>query len=141
MAGLTERIYGHFKEQQVVHFATVEGRQPRVRPMTLIHSGDSFYMITGARGGRDAHKLRQVRDNPRFEYYLSLKGEGVDGFIRGMGEALEVDDRDTRERIYSRIGWASGFFPTVDHPDYVLMELRHDGFSFREPDTREIMRT
>jgi hypothetical protein len=38
MAGLTERIYGHFKEQRVVHFATVEGRQPRVRPMTLIHA-------------------------------------------------------------------------------------------------------
>lgn len=36
---------------------------------------------------------------------------------------------------------ASGFFPAVDHPDYVLMELRHDGFSFREPDTTEILRT
>ena len=141
MAGLTERIYGHFREQQVVHFATVEGRQPRVRPMTLIHCDDNFYMITGARGGRDASKLLQVRDNPRFEYYLSLKGDKVDGFIRGMGEVMEVEDQSTRERIYNMIGWASGFFPTVDHPDYVLMELRHDGFSFREPDTTEILRT
>jgi len=140
MAGLTGRIYGYFREQQVVHLATVEGRQPRVRPMTLIHTGDSFFMITGARGGRDASKLRQVRENLRFEYYLSLKGEGVDGFIRGMGEAFEVEDRDTRGRVYGLIGWASGFFPTVDHPDYVLMELRHDGFSFREPDTAEILR-
>jgi hypothetical protein len=61
MAGLTERIYGHFKEQQVVHFATVEGRQPRVRPMTVIHCDDSFYMITGARGGKEAIKLKQMR--------------------------------------------------------------------------------
>ncbi|MBC8462911.1 pyridoxamine 5'-phosphate oxidase family protein [Candidatus Bathyarchaeota archaeon] len=141
MTELTDRIYGHFKEQQVVSFATVEGQQPRVRPMTLIHSEDGFYMITGARGGKNAQKLRQVRENPRFEYYLALKGERMDGFIRGMGEALEVNDQDTRGRIYNMIGWASGFFPTVDHPGYVLMELRHDGFSFREPDMTEILRT
>ncbi len=96
MAGLTERIYGHFKEQRVVHFATVEGRQPRVRPMTLIHCDDSFYMITGARGGKEASKLKQIRENPRFEYYLSLKGKEVDGFIRGMGETWEVEDQGTR---------------------------------------------
>jgi general stress protein 26 len=140
MDGLTGRVYGYFREQQVVQFATVERRQPRVRPMTLIHTGDRFYMITGARGGRDASKLRQIRESPRFEYYLSLKGEKVDGFIRGMGDAWEVEDQETRERIYKLIGWAASFFPTVDHPDYVLIELRHNGFSFREPDTREIMR-
>ncbi|MBT3285239.1 hypothetical protein HN807_12225 [Candidatus Bathyarchaeota archaeon] len=140
MTGLTDRIYGYFKEQQVVSFATVEGRQPRVRPMTLIRSGDEFYMITGARGGQDANKLRQIRENPRFEYYLTLEGEKVDGFIRGMGETREVEDQGTREKIYNRIGWAASFFLTVDHPDYVLMELRHDGFGFREPDTKEILR-
>lgn len=141
MTDLTDRIYEYFKEQQVVSFATVEGRQPRVRPMTLIHSDDRFFMITGARGGKDAYKLRQIRKNPRFEYYLTLKGEKVDGFIRGMGDTWEVRDRDTREKIYNKVEWATSFFPTVDHPDYVLMELRHDGFDFRAPDTMEILRT
>ena len=141
MTELTDRIHGYFEEQQVVSFATVEGQQPRVRPMTLIHSEDGFYMITGARGGKNAYKLQQIRENPRFEYYLTLKGEKVDGFIRGMGDTLEVKDKDTREKVYNRTGWATSFFTTVDHPDYVLMELRHDGFSFREPDTMEILRT
>ncbi len=141
MTDLMDRIYEYFKEQQVVSFATVEGRQPRVRPMTLIHSDDRFYMITGARGGKDAYKLRQIRKNPRFEYYLTLKGEKVDGFIRGMGDTWEVRDRDTREEIYTMIEWATSFFPTVDHPDYVLIELRHDGFGFRAPDTKDIIRT
>ncbi len=141
MTDLMDRIYEYFKEQQVVSFATVEGRQPRVRPMTLIHSDDRFCMITGARGGKDAYKLRQIRKNPRFEYYLTLKGEKVDGFIRGMGDTWEVRDRDTREKIYNIIEWATSFFPTVDHPDYVLIELRHDGFGFRAPDTKDIIRT
>ena len=138
MTDLTDRIYGNFREQQVVSLATVEDRQPRVRPMTLICSDDRFYMITGARGGKDAYKLRQIRENPRFEYYLTLKGEEVDGFIRGMGDTWEVEDECTREKVYNMIGWATNFFPTADHPDYVLMELRHDGFSFRAPDTMEI---
>ena len=125
----------------MVSFATVEEKQPRVRPMTLIYTNDKFFMITGARGGKDAYKLQQLRVNPRFEYYYTLKGEQVDGFIRGMGESWEVEDQKIREKIYNMIGWAKNFFPTVDHPDYVLLELKHDGFSYRFPDTREILRT
>ena len=141
MTNLMDMLYRYFREQQVVSLATVEGMQPRVRPMTLIFSDNRFYMITGARGGKDSYKLHQIRENPRFEYYLTLKGEEVDGFIRGMGDTWEVEDKDTREKIYTLIEWATNFFPTADHPDYVLMELRHDGFSFRVPDTMKILRT
>lgn len=130
----------YYTEQQVVSFATVEEGQPRVRPMTLIHSDNRFYMITGARGGKDAYKLQQLRVNPRFEYYHTLKGEKVDGFIRGMGDSWEVKDEKVRKKIYDMIPWAKSFFSTLDHPDYVLLELKHDGFSYRFPDTQEILR-
>ena len=133
-----EKIMACFNEQQVVSFATVEGNQPRVRPMSLIHIDDRFYMITGARGGKNARKLQQIRENPRFEYYLTLRGEKVDGFIRGMGETWEIADEATRKRVYERITWASSYFDSANHPDYVLLELKHDGFSYRTPDTGEI---
>jgi len=141
MKEVWDSLVEHYGEQQVVSFATVEEKQPRVRPMTLIYTDDRFYMITGARGGKDAYKLRQLRDNPRFEYYHTLKGEKVDGFIRGMGESWEVEDEKVKENIYTLIEWSKGFFPTADHPDYVLLELKHDGFSYRFPDTREILRS
>lgn len=141
MEQVWDKLVEYYGEQQVVSFATVEEKQPRVRPMTMIFTDGRFYMITGARGGKNAHKLRQLRDNPRFEYYHTLKGENVDGFIRGMGDSWEVDDTEIKEKIYSLIGWAKGFFPTADHPDYVLLELKHDGFSYRFPDTTEILRT
>lgn len=137
MKDILKQYYG---EQQVVSFATVEEGQPRVRPMTLIQSDDKFYMITGARGGKDAYKLKQLRVNPRFEYYHTLKGEKVDGFIRGMGDSWEVEDEDVRKKIYDMIPWAKSFFSTLDHPDYVLLELKHDGFSYRFPDSQEILR-
>ena len=135
---IIDRLMDCYNEQQVVSFATVEGNQPRVRPMTLIHMDDRFYMITGARGGRDAKKLQQIRVNPRFEYHLVLEGSDQNGFIRGMGETWEQKDRETKKRVYYRITWAANFFDSVDHPDYVLLELKHTGFSYRWPDTREI---
>ena len=135
---ILDKILSSFNEQQVVSFATTEEKQPRVRPMTLIHLDGRFYMITGARGGKNAKKLQQIRENPRFEYYLTLKGNEMDGFIRGMGKTWEQEEDAARKMIYEKITWAAGFFDTVDHPDYVLMELEHDGFSYRWPDTREI---
>ena len=135
---ILDKIMNSFNEQQVVSFATVEDKQPRVRPMTLIHLDGKFYMITGARGGKDAKKLLQIRENPRFEYYLTLKGNEMDGFIRGMGKTWEQDDETVKKKIYDKITWAANFFDTADHPDYVLLELEHDGFSYRWSDTREI---
>lgn len=135
---LLDTIMNHYKEQQVVQFATTDGRQPRVRPMSLIHLDKHFYMITGARGGREAKKLQQIRVNPRFEYYMPLSGVNVNGFIRGSGNVTEVDEVTARKRVYDAIGWAREYFDTENHPDYVLLELTHDEYSYREPDTTEI---
>ena len=135
---ILDKIMSSYHEQQVVSFATVEDEQPRVRPMTLIYLAGKFYMITGARGGKNAKKLQQIRENPRFEYYLTLKGNEMDGFIRGMGQTWEQGDFETKKMIYDKITWAANFFDTAEHPDYVLLELMHDGFSYRWPDTREI---
>jgi general stress protein 26 len=130
---MVEEVLSWFGEQQVVYLATVDGLQPRVRPMTLIKMGEGFYMITGARGGVHAKKLVQIRRNPRVEYYMTLEGDDGNGFIRGEGVAAEVDDEATKRRVYDLIGWAGNFFDTVEHPDYVLMKIMHTGFSYRRP--------
>ena len=135
---MVEEVLSWYGEQQVVYLATADDLQPRVRPMTLIKMGEGFYMITGARGGVQAKKLVQLRSNPRVEYYMTLEGDEGDGFIRGEGVATEVDDKETKMRVYDRIGWAKNFFDTVDHPDYVLMKIEHAGFSYRKPGEYDI---
>ena len=132
-------VLGWFGEQQVVYLATADGLQPRVRPMTLIRAGDEFYMITGARGGVNARKLVQIRANPRVEYYMTLVGERVNGFIRGEAVASIVDDPGTKEKVYDMVEWARGYFDSVDHPDYILLRIEHRGFSYRKPDTVDII--
>ena len=133
-------VEGWFRFQQVVYLATAEGDQPRVRPVSLINLGERFYVITGARGGVDAEKLKQIRANPKVEYYLPLERDGSNGFIRGEGTASVVDDAAARERLHREVGWARDYFPSVDHPDYVLMEIVHMCYGFREPGTAEIVK-
>jgi len=64
---LIDEIMKRFKEQQVVQFATSDKEQPRVRPMSLIYMNKHFYMITGARGGKDAKKLQQPKVRVLYE--------------------------------------------------------------------------
>jgi len=129
-----------FRPQQVVYLATAEGIQPRVRPVSLIRYGERFYIVTGARGGVNAGKLKQIRVNPSVEYYLPLERDGSSGFIRGEGSAHIVNDPATRARIQGEVPWARDYFPSVDHPDYVLLEIVHTCYLFREPGTTEIVR-
>jgi uncharacterized pyridoxamine 5'-phosphate oxidase family protein len=135
-----ENVVSWFRFQQVVYLATAEGDQPRVRPVSLIKLSGRFYVVTGARGGVNAEKLKQIRANPKVEYYLPLQINGSNGFIRGEGTAIVVDDPVTRERLHREVEWARDYFPTVDHPDYVLLEIKDSVYSFREPGTTEIIR-
>ena len=135
---IPDTILNLFTEQQVVYLATCDGDQPKVRPVTLVYKDNGFYVITGARGGVNANKLNQIHRNPKVEYYLTLKGEDGDGFIRGEATASIVDNQEKRAIIYNAISWAKNFFPTVDHPDYVLLELRHHAISYRNPGEYEI---
>jgi uncharacterized pyridoxamine 5'-phosphate oxidase family protein len=135
-----ENVVSWFRFQQVVYLATAEGDQPRVRPVSLIKLSGRFYVVTGARGGVNAEKLKQIRANPKVEYYLPLQRNGSNGFIRGEGTAIVVDDPVTRERLHREVEWARDYFPTVDHPDYVLLEIKDSVYSFREPGTTEIIR-
>jgi hypothetical protein len=41
---------------------------------------------------------------------------------------------------HQAVEWAKDYFPKVDHPDYVLLEIKHSGYGFREPGTTEIVR-
>jgi len=137
---LREEIESKLETQNVVHLATAEGDQPRVRPVTLINLGTGLYIITGARGGRDAAKLRQIRANPRVEYYLPLKEGEKEGFIRGEAKAAEVHDPATRERVFTEILWAENFFEGPEDPDYVLLGVHPTAYSYRRPGDNEILR-
>lgn len=136
--GMREEIESWLEGDNLIYLATVEGDQPKVRPVSLIRSEDGYYVITGARGGRNAGKVRQIESNPRVEYYLTLADGEKRGFIRGECNASIVEDPSIKARLHGQVVWAKSYFESPSQPDYVLLRLIHRTYSYRKPGEFEI---
>jgi len=137
---MREEIESWLEGDNLIYLGTVEGGQPRVRPVSLIKSEDGYYVITGARGGQNAGKVLQIKANPKVEYYLTLADGEKRGFIRGECNASIVEDPNISARLHGEVGWAKSYFDTPTHPDYVLLKLVHRAYSYRKPGEFEIKR-
>jgi general stress protein 26 len=135
---IIQEVMARFQGQSLVYMATVEGDQPRVRPVTLIHLDDQLYVITGARGGTETGKVRQIRVNPKVEFYMTIGGEGGQGFIRGETVASIVEEPTLKERLYREIDWVKEYFDGPGDPSYVLLRLKPEAFMYRRPGEYEI---
>ena len=131
-------VMAHFQRQNLIQMATVEGDQPRVRPVTLVHLDDELYVITGARGGAETGKVRQIKENPKVEFYMAIQGEGGQGFIRGETIASIVEDMELKERLYGEIEWASNYFEGPEDPSYVMLHMEPKAFMYRKPGEYDI---
>ncbi|MGD2142535.1 MAG: pyridoxamine 5'-phosphate oxidase family protein [Candidatus Bathyarchaeota archaeon] len=138
--GIAREIDTRFEKQNLIYLATAEGDQPRVRPVSLIHLGGNFYIITGARGGRNAAKLNQIKKNPKVEYYLTLAEGEKRGFIRGEATVYITDDPSLKEQLFEEIEWAKDYFKDPTDPDYVLLKLHPITYFYRRPGEYEINR-
>ena len=132
-------IESTIQKQNLIYLATVEGDQPRVRPVTLIHIDNDFYVITGARGGKDAKKLGQIKENPNVEYYLTLVEGEERGFIRGEATATITENQKLKERLYNEIDWVQNYFKDPSDPDYFVLRIIPRAYSYRRPSEYEIM--
>jgi general stress protein 26 len=132
-------VLGHFQKQQIIYMATAEGDQPRVRPVSLIRLDEEFYVITGARGGYETGKVKQIEDNPKVEFYMAIQGEGGQGFVRGETVASVVDDPRLREKVYGEIDWASSYFDGPEDPSYVLLHMEPKTYQYRKPGEYDIV--
>ena len=110
---------GHFKEQTVVHLATASDDGPRVRPVTVVPYEGKVYALTGA---RDA-KMRHLRDDPRFEFYVLVEEGESTGYIRFMGRVMMVEDLDLRKEVGDASIFAWKYFTGPEDPNYALLEM------------------
>ena len=126
-------IWDSFAEQQHIFLATVEGDQPRVRPVTLIYLSNRMYVATGS---NDA-KTMQIKENPRTEFCLMIEKKGHNGTIRAECQANIVQDMKVKTDIYTKIPFIREFFKTPEDPGYTLIELEPTRFEYMKPGTVE----
>ena len=85
---LRNEVFQRFDGLPEIELATVEGDQPKVRPVMLMHFDKKLYVATGT----ESNKVNQIRGNPKMEFCLRLpEGENV-GYVRAAGTAEIVDN-------------------------------------------------
>lgn len=135
-----QEIENYFKRQSLISLATVEGDQPRVRIVSLIRLDDAFYVITGARGGAETAKVRQIRENPRVEFVTKVERDGKIGNIRGEAIASVTDDQALKTRLFNEIEWVKDYFSGPDDPSYVLLHIDVKSYEYSVPGRPEVLR-
>jgi len=116
---IKEEVWKHFKDFQHVFLGTVEGDQPRVRPVTLIYFDGKLWITTGT---RDA-KVKQIQGNPKTEFCLYFREGDKDGYIRVSGISRIINNRKTKAKIAEHFVFFSEHWKSVDDPNYTLIEI------------------
>jgi len=126
---LIQEIWRCFGRQQYIYFATVEGDQPRVRPVTLLHFRERLYIVTGS---GDA-KVKQLKENPKTEFCLLLKKGGEKGTLRAECLASIVEDKKIKSDIFNEVSYVKEFYKSPEDPGYALVRLKPVGFEYMKP--------
>lgn len=128
-AVMKEKIMPYFRKTQMVTLATCEGDQPRLRPMTLIVKDDRFFFATGS----NDNKGKQLAENPKAEFCLTISNDANSGYLRGSGKMVAVKDEPTRKEIADWSEFIYNYWQDPTDPDYCLYEMLITQTRFMKP--------
>ncbi|MBX6313079.1 MAG: pyridoxamine 5'-phosphate oxidase family protein [Isosphaeraceae bacterium] len=100
------------------HLATIDGDQPRVRPVSPVRvDGFTIYVANL----RSYHKTSEIAANPRVELcYLDDHHDQV----RITGVAEVVTDRALLEEIWDSNPLLRHYLGSIDHPELIIYRIR-----------------
>ncbi len=125
-----EEVWSQFKDFQHVFLATMEGDQPRVRPVTLINFDGKFWVTTDTW----SEKVKQIHKNPKVEFSFMFKKGDRDCCIRVTGLAKIIEDKLVKAKLASHCGFFSKHWESVDDPSYTLLEIFPSEATYVTPD-------
>jgi uncharacterized pyridoxamine 5'-phosphate oxidase family protein len=100
------------------HFATVDGDQPRVRPVSIARvQGDRIWFASFRRWG----KIAEIQVNPRSELsFVDTRGR----HLRLTGTALLEEGAQIKRQVWDSFAMMQRYFPDPSDPGYALIEFR-----------------
>ena len=97
--------------------ASMDGDQPRVRPVSPVKTTDFVAFVASF---RSSHKTGELEDNAKVELcYMSDKHDQV----RITGIAERVVERDVIEGIWDTNPLLRSYLVTMDNPEFVLYRI------------------
>lgn len=104
--------------------ATIDGDQPRVRPVSPVRTDGFTVYIANLRG---YHKTAEIEANPRVELcYLDDSHDQV----RITGIAEVVTDRALLQEIWDENPLLRGYLGTIDNPELIVYRVVPEGVRF-----------
>lgn len=115
--GLDE-IKEMIQDAGVGYLATVEGNEPRVRPMMPgVFSDGTLYLATA----KGSPKLSQIEKNSNCEMSFIDKRLSQ---VRVRGKARIDNDIKKKEWLSNAVPMLRSYFPTPSDPNFVLLEFK-----------------
>ncbi|MEW6170375.1 MAG: pyridoxamine 5'-phosphate oxidase family protein [Candidatus Omnitrophota bacterium] len=106
------------KDAGLGYLATIEGSQPRVRPVMPAMFNDGTILVATAKG---TPKLSQIEKNNNFE--ICFVDQRLSQ-VRIQGKGAINNDIKKKEWLSNAVPMLRSYFPTPDDPNFVLLELK-----------------
>jgi general stress protein 26 len=121
---LRELALSTMREGKFPMLASVDGDQPRVRPVSPVKTSDFTVYVASFRG---SHKTGELEQNAKVELcYMSEKHDQV----RITGVAELVTERDVIQDIWDTNPLLRSYLGTIDNPEFMLYRIVPAGVRF-----------
>ena len=97
--------------------ATVDSGQPRVRPVSPVHS-DGFTIFIASL--RSSHKTAEIGDSAKVELCYLTKDHDQ---VRITGTAYTIEDMSVKQQIWDTNPLLRAYLKSVDNPEFVLYRV------------------
>jgi general stress protein 26 len=114
---LVQQALAVIRADRLPYLATVEGDQPRLRPITPVKVDDFTVYVANL---RSYGKTLEIETNPRVELcYL----DGHHDQVRITGLAEVVNDPALKQEIWANNQHLFKYVASVDNPDFILYRI------------------
>lgn len=111
-----EEVIDIVKDAGFGFLSTLEGDQPRVRPMMPLISDDNKELMVALLAR--SRTIAQVKKDPKVEFcFVDRKM----WYCRIAGQARIAEDMDKKEFLWNNIPMLKQYFGSADDPNFVLM--------------------
>ena len=100
------------------HLATIDGDQPRLRPVSPVRTDGFIVYVANLRG---YHKTSEIAANPKVELCYLDEGHNQ---VRLTAVAEVLQDRALLEDIWKGNALLRQYLGTIDNPDLIVYRLR-----------------
>ena len=115
---LVDLAVGVIEADRFPHLATIDGDQPRLRPVSPVKT-DGFTVYVA--NLRQYHKTEEIEANPKVELCYMDEGHNQ---VRLTGVAEVVTDHEVLQEIWDENPLLRQYLGSIDNPNFILYRIR-----------------